>query len=100
MTAGLFAKHGVWFGQCRPGDPVNAKGYFENTRIKMEIIKRWGKLTLARQVTEFEKEPQCEHQDGFASVVKAIIRGEGYTAGPWGYKMSALYKAAWDCFDP
>lgn len=100
MTAGLFFKHGVWFGECRAPSPENAKGFFENGEIKREMIKRWGKLTLARDVTKFEENPYCEPQDGFKDFVESVKKKEGYTEGLWGYKQSALYKNAWHEYQP
>lgn len=34
MTAGLFAKHGVWFGDCMPPRRINPKGFYENLALK------------------------------------------------------------------
>lgn len=34
MTAGLFAKHGVWFGDCIKPNRINRKGFFENASLK------------------------------------------------------------------
>ena len=100
MTAGIFAKHGVWCGGCTAPNEFNAKGYFENKRLKRELIIRYGKLTAAGPVTDFEERPEVVPQDGFAQSVREIIRAEGYRQGPWLFKFSALYWRAFDDFDP
>ena len=33
MVAGLFAAHGVFFGDCKPADENNPRGYFEHPAI-------------------------------------------------------------------
>lgn len=100
MTAGLFAKHGVWFGNCGGPTAANRKGNFENKQIKRAQIDRWGMLTLARQKTAFEENPVCEYRGGFRPAVEKILAAEGYEGGYWGYKQSALYKPAWGDFEP
>ena len=95
MTAGIFAKHGVWFGQSRPPSEANARGFFENKRIKRALTDRYGKLTLAA-----EPHRDVTLDPTFRGEVLQIIRDEGYDDGPWGFKMSALYKPAWGDFRP
>lgn len=34
MTAGLFERHGVWFGDCMSPSRINEKGFFENIALK------------------------------------------------------------------
>lgn len=34
MTAGLFARHGLWFGECMAPSRINAKGFYENLALK------------------------------------------------------------------
>ena len=101
MTAGIFARHGVWTGKCRAPDPiVNAKGFFENTAIKKALIDRYGKLTLARGETAFERAPEVDLDPYFRAEVETILRREGYEGGPWLFKFSALYWPAFGAFDP
>ena len=33
MLAGIFAAHGFFFGNCRPADDLNPKGFYENLAI-------------------------------------------------------------------
>lgn len=35
MVAGLFAAHGVFFGDCKPADEFNPRGYFEHPAIPL-----------------------------------------------------------------
>lgn len=37
MTAGLFASHGVFFGDCGPGDEHNPKGYYEHPLLVRHV---------------------------------------------------------------
>lgn len=39
MVAGIFARHGVFFGDCKPADELNPRGYFENVWL-WEAFKR------------------------------------------------------------
>lgn len=39
MVAGIFAKHGVFFGDCKPADELNPRGCFENVWL-WEAFKR------------------------------------------------------------
>jgi len=91
MTAGIFAKHGVWVGPYQAGDKTNARGHFECLPIKREIVKAAGKLveagTLARPV------------DGWRHRVEAIIAAHGYNCGPWMVKHSAMYYPLWHEFN-
>lgn len=101
MTAGIFAQHGVWTGRCRGPDPkINAKGFFENSAIKHALIRRYGKLTLARRETAFEREPDVDLDPHFRNDVESILLAEGYAGGPWLFKFSALYWPAFAAFDP
>lgn len=100
MTAGIFAAHGVWFGHCTEAGPANPKGFFENTAIKRELKQRYGVLTLARDQTDFERNPEVKPHDDFAIVVLNVLKVQGWTGGPWAYKMSALYRDAWAHFKP
>jgi len=90
LTAGIFAKHGVWCGGCRSGTDLNPKGFYEHTRIK-KLLKVSHGVDL-RKVKEFKA--------GFREKVEEILESENYTEGPWLVKHSALYYKAWDEFNP
>lgn len=98
MTAGIFARHGAWTGRCKPPSEANPRGFFENVTIKRALIRRYGKLTLARDVTDFEARPFVEPQPGFRDEVEQCLRADGYEGGPWLVKVSALYRSAFDDF--
>lgn len=91
MTAGLFAKHGVWVGPYRKGDRHNAKGYFESLPFKHEIIK-----TVGRIVHKGTLAPKVE---GWKQTALNLIRANGYEGGPWLVKHSAMYYPLWHEFD-
>ncbi len=69
MTAGLFAKHGVFFGDCRPADDHNPYGYFEHPCL-----------------TTYKQKQRTE---GWPEVWWATLEREGWTHGPWGAKKGA-----------
>ena len=70
MTAGLFAQHGVWFGDCMGPAKINRKGFFENRALK-RIYKG------QERVQDFP-------------VWWGVQRfNEGYTGGVWGAKCGA-----------
>lgn len=92
LTAGIFAEHGVFTGTCRPGNPSNPKGFFENIRICNEISKRFkGYVTAGKP---------CEPVEGWRGMVEKMLEQEGYTGGPWLIKHSAMYAPLWYEFDP
>lgn len=88
MTAGIFAKHGVWSGRCRSGDNMNPKGHFENLDIKDELIRRHGRLGQATVPASADK--------GFRSFVEKFAPKEG----KWMVKHSSMYRMAWSEFNP
>ena len=42
MVAGLFAAHGVFFGDCKPADEFNPRGYFEHPALPRPKAKGKG----------------------------------------------------------
>lgn len=72
MTAGLFHAHGIWFGECKPPDEHNPRGYFEN----VEIIRR----VVEKDLT------------GWPGAWMDTMRAQGYPGGPWAIKRGP---AAW-----
>lgn len=70
MTAGLFAQHGVFFGDCVGPDHNNGKGYFENL---------WLRRVYAGDV----------RPDSFDTEWKNQLRQEGLNGQPWGAKAGA-----------
>lgn len=94
MTAGIFAKHGVWTGNCSGVQPWNPKGVFENHAIGEELRARHGLLVHANRIAK------CVPKEGFRSAVTRVLFNERYAGGPWLFKMSAMYKKAWHEFEP
>lgn len=66
MTAGLFAAHGVFFGDCGKGDKYNPKGYFEHPEL----------------VSRVETQVRAGWPDAFWKT----LRSEGWDGGTWGVK--------------
>lgn len=92
MTAGIFSRHGVWTGTCRPPTKRNEKGFFENIDIKNVIIEMQGAIVHAGVL--------AKEVDGFRSRVIEARDGDGYESGQWLWKGSALYWPAWFEFNP
>lgn len=73
MTAGLFAQHGVFFGECMGPGPANPKGYFEN---------RWWKRV------EHGKQRPAD----FDTAWKEALRQQGWDGRQtWGAKVGAQW---------
>lgn len=70
MTAGLFAQHGVWFGDCMGPAKINRKGFFESRALKA-VYKG---LTVV---------------DDFPTWWAAQRAAEGHTGGIWAAKCGA-----------
>lgn len=94
MTAGIFAKHGVWVGNYYiPGNRHNAKGEFENSAIRKVVARmQKGLVALEGRV--------AQPLSGFKTEVLAILARQGYVDGAWLYKGSALQWPAFYEFRP
>lgn len=92
MTAGLFARHGVWTGTCRPGDASNPKGHFENIPLRTMLIGAHKNVV--------QKGVLAAKISGFREQALQAIRNDGYTQGPWLFKGSAIYWPAFFEFKP
>lgn len=92
MTAGIFARHGVWTGSCFMGDRHNPRGYFENIDIK-SLMKMWfGNLVHENKL--------ATPRENWKQAVEHTIREDGYHSGPWLVKTSPLYYRVWEEFSP
>jgi len=87
MTAGILAQHGVWTGEYRHGDDINAKGHFENLHFK-QIVKKYKKTGIHRKPV-FDPD-QC-FLDDFMLI---------QPTDPWLIKASAKYWRLFDSLDP
>lgn len=92
MTAGLFARHGCWTGECRKPNRHNPKGFFENLELKKILLKRAGAIVHEGRVAEYHP--------GFAKDINNLLVSQGYEGGPWLMKHSALYWKLWQDFYP
>lgn len=45
MTAGLFEKHGLWFGPCMAANRINPMGFFESLYLK----QRWAGIEVSEK---------------------------------------------------
>jgi len=92
MTAGVFARHGVWVGTHQEGDRLNAKGHFENHHIKQ--AKKVAAIPPAYICVN--KGLEAEPVDGWREAVLRLRDQDGYEGGPWMFKMSVMF---WRMFD-
>lgn len=92
MTAGIFARHGVWVGPYKDGDSRNAKGYYESLPFKQAIIKTVGKIV--------HKGVLAPEVKGWRQTAERILENNGYDGGPWLVKHSAMYYPIWHEFSP
>lgn len=82
MTAGIFAAHGVWTGDCFGPHKINKKGFFENRRMKT-----WFSL-------------HGNNTAGFVQYVLEILSLEGHRGGPCLFKCGWERIPMWEEFDP
>lgn len=88
MTAGIFAEHGVWTGDCPARhQPRNPRGTFENIAIRDIIREHNGKLVKSGEVSD--------RIPGFREKVEKAMLAQGYKGGPWLWKGSCIYWPAW-----
>lgn len=92
MVAGLFAAHGVWYGETRPILPGNPKGNFEGTAIGDVLDRHYP--PLASIGLEGNSVPGIAYE-----IVHALQRTD-YCGGPWLWKGSAMYWRAFVDLDP
>ena len=92
MTAGIFAKHGVWTGPCINADNKNPRGYFESLPFKRKIIEQVGAIV--------HKGILAQHDPGWPGIARKVIESNGYMGGPWLVKHSAMYYPLWVDMNP
>jgi len=88
MTAGIFARHGVWVGNCLKADHRNPRGYFENIAFRNALRSHAGSPAGT-----------CENVPGWPEKARALLAEEGYEGGPWLVKYSAFYWPLWRQMD-
>lgn len=87
MTAGILAAHGVWTGEYRAGDNINAKGHFENLHFK-SVVKKHRKTGIHRK-------PVFDPDQGFLDDFMLVNPIE-----PWLIKSSVKYWKLFDSLNP
>ncbi len=100
MVAGIINKRGAFGGKMSGPNRNNAKGMFENARIRGEIVKPFlrsmdmdpmGQYPLP-DVSQILIPPRWEDS------VRRIMEEEGYEGGPWMYKGAkmCLHWSVWN----
>lgn len=88
MVAGIINMCGAFGGNMSPGNKNNAKGMFENARIRNSIVKPF---FLDMGVDKLGQYPLPDTGDmiippKWKSKVEQVMIDEGYTEGAWMYK--------------
>ena len=91
-VAGKLIKGGIWGGRMRGGNQWNPGGYFENIELH-RLVRQWYGTEWASG--EFPRE-----QIGWHDKVKRVIESQGYTDGPWLFKVGAFYWKTFESFEP
>ena len=114
LVAGLFAKHGVWTGKCRPADEHNPTGYFESVafnKIWSKIHYNQNKKLNSKMKGRLTRKPRSEDESavdevlakfevGFKEKMLDAIKQEGYKGGHWLVKHDIIFHPAWGEFKP
>ncbi len=88
MVAGIINMRGAFGGKMSGPNMNNAKGMFENARIRNEIIKPYLTSIGADKMGQYPL-PDIENMvipTWWQRKVETIIQEEGYEDGPWMYK--------------
>ncbi len=88
MVAGIINLRGAFGGKMSGPTSTNAKGMFENARIRNEIVKPYLTSIGVDKMGQYPL-PNIEEMvipTGWKRKVEAIIQEEGYEDGPWMYK--------------
>ncbi len=98
MTAGLIHEAGAWGGDLIGSTPDNRTGFFENLKIREDVVK--GYLKEINEDPMGQKDLPClpqrmsfretERTEKFALDIKNIILQQGYEGGPWFYKCAKI----------
>lgn len=93
MVAGLFARHGVFTGNCKEADERNRKGFFEHVGFTSLVLELYGKGIVSKGI------PVNPHP-GLKRRLLEMIDKEGYEFGPWLIKHAPVYYPIWGDFEP
>ena len=88
MISGIIDGHGVFGGETSGPTRYNARGMFENARIRNEVVKPYLKGIGVDPLGQYPL-PDVTALDpfeGLQDTVAAILRDQGYTEGRWYYK--------------
>lgn len=88
MVAGIINLRGAFGGKMSGPTPNNAKGMFENSRIRNEIVKPYLISIGADKMGQYPL-PDIENMTiptSWKDRVQQVMIDEGYEDGPWMYK--------------
>lgn len=88
MVAGIINLRGAFGGKMTGPTSTNAKGMFENARIRNEIVKPYFTSIGVDKMGQYPL-PNIEEMvipTGWQGRVEGIMQEEGYEDGPWMYK--------------
>lgn len=87
MVAGLFAKHGVWFGSDVDASIWNPHGSFESKPIKALLRRHFNAV---RSLLDIPAEVP-DSTERFLDELEHVLHEDGYVGGPWFFKGSCFY---------
>jgi hypothetical protein len=88
MVAGIINKRGAFGGNMSGPTANNAKGMFENSRIRNDIVKPFFRYLKVDPMGQFPL-PDLSTiviPHDWKNRVESVIKEEGYQDGPWMYK--------------
>jgi hypothetical protein len=88
LVAGIINMRGAFGGKMSGPNMNNAKGMFENARIRNELVKPYFRSIGADPLGQFPL-PNVEKMiipSGWSNDVIKVMQEEGYKDGPWMYK--------------
>jgi len=92
LVAGIVHKCGAFGGVMSGPNTNNAKGMFENSRIREHIVKPFYRSINVDPMGQYPL-PDVESlliPTGWQKKIEGVMMGEGYKDGPWMYKGAKL----------
>lgn len=92
LVAGIINQRGAFGGKMSGPNMNNAKGMFENSRIRNDIVKPYFRTLNVDPLGQYPL-PKIEGMIpplGWSTKIEQVMLDEGYEGGPWMYKGAKL----------
>ncbi len=92
LVAGIINQRGAFGGKMSGPNHNNAKGMFENARIRNEIVKPYFRSIDADPMGQYPlpESPTKLIPVGWDKRIEGVLMEDGYEGGPWMYKGAKL----------